>query len=242
MDDRNRKLRLVGVILFAVGALLGLLFLAASIWGDVEASLFDSGLKPDAALDSYTCPVMITRDEVGTVRAGISNSLDRTIKPLVRMHISDGHITLIREIDARPEIAAGETFRQGWEVSSEDAVWGMFIFARLYVSAQYPLPSRGGTCGILVADIPVFTGAQVVGAILAVSIITIVVGIVLWAHTSKPMRGRNQERMFAMIVMSLAMLVGIVISMLGAWIPAIVMFVIAAFLGITLLTYLIIGA
>ena len=147
MGSKNNSARITAALIYAVGVLLGLVFLALTVWSDLEATLFESWLRADKPISTLSCPVMITRDEVGVVSITVDNSLDREITVLVRTHISDGFLTLIREIDTRPTIPAGEAETLTYEIEADNAVWGLFVLNRVYVASTYPVPSRGNVRG-----------------------------------------------------------------------------------------------
>ena len=59
METGKKGLRVLSVILFAVGVILGLAVAGITIWANLEASLFDTGMSGDASLRLH-CPVVIT--------------------------------------------------------------------------------------------------------------------------------------------------------------------------------------
>ena len=243
MEAKNSKsARTVAALIYALGVLLGMAFLALSVWGDLEATLFESWLRADTPISTLSCPVMITRDEVGVISITVDNSLDREITVLVRTHISDGFLTLIREIDTRPTILAGEAETLTYEIEADDAVWGLFVLNRVYVASAYPVPSRGAMCGVLVAPIAGLTGNQLVATILALSFLAMAVGLFLWARSHRPLVGRSQEMTYAMVVLMAALVVGTLISLPGQWMLALLFGVVAIFMVVTLLGNYFIGS
>ena len=57
---KSRVVRTLSLLLFALGVLLGLTVMGIGVWGDLEATLFNPGVRADATLGSLRCPVMIT--------------------------------------------------------------------------------------------------------------------------------------------------------------------------------------
>lgn len=235
METKRNSARIAAALIFSAGVLLGLVFLGLSVWSDLEATLFETWLRADSPLSTLSCPVMITRDEVGVVSLRVENTLERDITVLVRTHISDGFITLIRAIDVRPTIPAGEAETLSWEIEADNAVWGLFVLNRVYVAAAYPQPSRGAMCGVLVAPISGLTGNQLATIIVALSFIAMIVGLFLWVRSQRPLVGRKRELTYAMGVLATALVVGILFSLPGQWIAALLFGVVALFLIVILL-------
>ena len=97
--NNNRFARVLSVVLFSIGALLGVVLVGITVWADFEAILFDPGIREDTRLGSLRCPVMITSEETGVIRARVKNTLDRPTDLFIRAHISHGYVTLMREVN-----------------------------------------------------------------------------------------------------------------------------------------------
>ena len=130
------------------------------IWGDIETSVFDSSIKAKSSL-RLNCPVAITTDEVGKISATVENQWIEEKKFYVRAHISEGYVSLNREINQQIPVAPGEKGKVSWEIYPEDAAYNRIILFRAYVNPSYPVPSQGNFCGVLVLDIPFLTGTQI---------------------------------------------------------------------------------
>lgn len=221
----------MGILLFAVGLLLGLALFGVVIWADLEAALFSPGLQQDAALRSLRCPVMITKAETGKVTASLTNPLDRPTERYVRAHVTDGYVTLMREVNTRVPLAPGETERLAWTVTADDAAFERLILVKVVVRGRYPLPSRQGTCGILVADVPALTGSQVFGLSLGVSLLSMAAGFGLWHRAARPIHGEGRQVARAMGMLAGSIVVGTFVGWMGWWVPGLILFVIGV-LGI----------
>lgn len=223
----GRKLtRPLGVLLFSAGLLLGMALFGAIVWADFEAVLFNPGQRRDASLRSLQCPVMITKSETGTVTASLTNPLDRSIDRYVRAHITDGYVTLMREVDQTVSIASGGRERLAWEVTADDAAFERFILVRVAVRGRYPLPSREGTCGILVADAPYVTGDQVFGLAFTASLIAMGLGFGLWYRAGQPLHEGGLQAARAMGMLAGSVVVGTIVGWLGWWLPGAIIFLI----------------
>jgi hypothetical protein len=187
------------------------------IWGDLEGSLFDTSLRGDARLTSLNCPVMVTSTEEGTVSATFENSLDRATVFTVRAHISHGRLTLMREVNSQIPLAPGEKRTLEWPVTAEDAAFGQLILFRVRVGPKYPIPSRDASCGILVVDLPRFTGRQLFTFALAASFLSMAAGMGLWVFANRPLRGLGQDVARAMTALIASILIGMILGILGQW-------------------------
>lgn len=216
----------LGILLFSVGFLIGMALFGAIIWADFEAALFNPGIQQDASLRSLRCPAVITTSETGTVTASLRNPLDRPTERYVRAHITDGYVTLLREVNKLVSLEPGERQQLQWTVTANDAAFGRLVLVKVVLRARYPLPSRQGTCGILVVDVPYLTGDQVFGLSFAASLLSMAAGFALWYRASQPLHEQRRQLARAMVMLAGSGLVGTAIGLLGLWVPGLVMFVI----------------
>ena len=214
---QGRTGRILSVILFSVGLLLGLAFSAAAVWADLEASLFDSALGADESLKTLNCPVIITPKESGVVSARFGNPSDRAVLRTVRAHISYGFATLIREASTQFVLEPGESRKLEWEVGSDDAAWERLVLVRINVLRNHPLPSVTGSCGILVMNLPVLTGGQFVALILTLSLLGIAAGAALWASERSSWTARMQALTIPLAVLTALVLAAMLTGALGWW-------------------------
>ncbi len=231
MNLKTKIVRTLGVIIFSVGALFGIALFGGAVWGDLEAVLFNTSMSGEATLKTLRCPVMITPKEPGTVSAAVKNSLDRSTEFMIRTHISHGYVTLMREMTAKLPLDPGESERLEWTVTPEDAAYGnTLILVRVYLFGRYPLPSRRGSCGILVINTPHFTGSQVFAFILVASLLGMAIGMGLWVVGNRPLSGLGLNVAHAMIGLAGTVLVGMIVGFIGWWIIGVIIFVITVIL------------
>jgi hypothetical protein len=223
MRTTNKFLRFISLVLFAIGILLGMTIAGGIIWGDLEASLFDSSIKAKSSLD-LSCPVAITANETGFVTATLDNPVDREKNFYVRAHISEGYVSLKREIDQQILVAPGDKGKVRWEIYPEDAAFNRIILFRAYVNPSYPVPSQGNFCGVLVLDIPYFTGAQVFLVLLGLSIVSIIGGSFLWRKANFPMDNDMRSLTNAMYALAVIIFGTIVAGYSGNWILGVILF------------------
>ncbi len=237
MKKRKRLLATVGVLIFVVGVVLGLAFYGGATWGDLEAFLFAASVDADASLGSLRCPIMITSTETGTLTATFENPAERTIKPIIHTHISEGFVTLKRTIDDVLSLEPGEKERLEWAVTADDAAYGYLILARVFVKYPYPLPSRTSTCGVLVIDLPGWTGGQVTALVVVGSFLCMVAGVGLWVAGNRPLSERVQDASRAMTALAVVVLLGIISSFIEWWLLSGLFVVIALLLIGAIISY-----
>lgn len=230
-------MRILSVVLFSVGLVLGMVFSAGALWADLEAFLFDPPISVDEPLKTLRCPVIITAQESGTVSATFTNPSDRAVLRLVRAHISRGFASLMREVENQFELEPGATHKVEWAVTADDAAWGHFILVRVHVLRNNPLPSRSGSCGVLVVNLPGLTGNQVVVLPFVVSLLTMVIGIGLWAARSKSSEGRIPDLTRPMSGLAAIVLAAMVASLLGWWVVGGLLFLLALIITISVATW-----
>jgi hypothetical protein len=237
MNSKNKITRTLGVLIFSVGVLLGMALSGIVVWGDFEASLFNVSMAGSAPLKTLRCPVMITATEVGTVTAAFTNPFDRSVEFTIRTHISQGYVTLMREINSKLSLAPGETQALEWTVTSDDAAYGRLVLVRVRLAAKYPHPSRHGSCGILVVNLPYFTGNQIFALALAASLLSMVAGAGLWVVANRPLRGLGLDVTRAMGALAGCVLVGTIVGLLGWWVLGVLILVITVLLAGAIIGY-----
>ncbi len=230
----NRVTRTLGVFVFALGLLLGLAFSALVTWAALEANLFaatpGSGDEPLTTLKS---PIIMTTRESGTIVATFSNPSEFTLLRTIRVHISSGFVTLVREESAQFTLGPGESRELQWTVTPQDAAWGRLILVRVHELRNHPLPARTGSCGILVVDLPYVTGDQVVILTIGSSLLLMLGGMGLWALGSRPLRGLRPVD-YGLVGLAGIVFVGMLVSLTGWWQVSALLLVITVFLLVSL--------
>lgn len=222
----SKRTAYMGLLLFSIGALTGMLMYGLSIWADIEASLFDTSIMGDAPFRDLSCPPMITTNETGIVKAKFSNPTDRPMDRAVRINISHGYITLMRQLNTRVQLEPGEDTVLEWEVTVDDAAWERFVMVRLYAFRSSPLPAASGACGILVVDVPVLTGNQVAIGLIVISVLGMGSGAWLWTRAHQPLTGKPRYARLIMAGVAVIILAGIIFGLLGQWIIGVLLFMI----------------
>jgi hypothetical protein len=218
MKKNNKLMRVLGTLIFTAGIIAGIFLLIMMVWGDLEASLFSRGLEPEKHLATLNCPVFISPQETALVTAKLKNPTDKDWERYSRVNISEGFVTLTREIKATIPIKAGGNKTVEWEVYPEDAAYDRIIFFRVYINAKYPHPSLGGSCGIMLLDWWGLTGEQILASMMAAFIGLTVIGFILWKISTSNNLGGAWNAINAMIALAVIILMGLVVSYLSAWV------------------------
>lgn len=234
MTTQRSPLRFLGVLLFVLGMLLGTYFFAMVTWGDLEASMFDTNMVPEEKLNAFSCPVAISPRETGTVRVVVINSAERVVRPLIHTYISNGGVLRVTERQVRLTLDPGEAVAIEYPIEAQDAVWDRFIFVRTIQFRAYPVPSRGGACGIMLIDIGQLTGQQAITLIVTLSLALSLSGVALWVRGNQPLQRRPRNAATAMGAMIVVMTGGIVSAMFGAWLLGLLLAVVIILLTLVI--------
>lgn len=213
----------VAVLLFAASALVALILFGIVVISDLEGATFDPAIRGGASLSSLRCPVFISTSESGVVRARIDNPLDRPVQYLVRVHVSQGFVTLFRRIDYQVPLDPGESQTLRWEISDADAAYGWLVLVKVLQSASYPLPSRSGSCGVPVVPVPFLTGTQFFGLLFGASVVGMGAGIALWRAAGRAAGQMRYGVGNAMIALGIALVAGTFVSLVVSWLPGLVL-------------------
>lgn len=240
MTVRDKPLRLLGAILFSLGFVIGLAIFAGAVWADFEAAMFDTSMRGDASLRSLRCPVLITENETGLVSASFHNPLDRPAQFYVRSRISEGFVTLMRESKELLPVAPGATGRLEWSVTAEDAAYGSVVLVSVMLMAYYPLPSRDGSCGVLVVDVPFLSGAQLLVLGVASSFVLMALGGALWLVGSRTLDKESRLSLGrGMGALAGSVLVGMLVGFLGSWLVGIGVVVVTLLLIVEVIRHMV---
>lgn len=220
-SDRDRtegSRRIWAAVIFAVGVLVGMVMMGASIYADFEATLFDVFLNTASSSRLIDCPILMSSNESGLVTASIKNRSDVPINRLVRVYISRGHLTLMREFEERLEIAPGEVADLEWEVTEKDAAYGHLIFAKVLFLENALNPISRGSCGILVLDLPWgLQGRTVVVILYLISFLAIISSLSIWWRYGRAYTGIRLEATRAMFILGVVILIGLAFAWIGIW-------------------------
>lgn len=179
----NRRTLNLGLGLYFLGILFGAAVAALAIWGDLEASLFDTLFKAEQPLPSLSCPVLMTLDEDATIEASFTNGDDRVEILRVRARISQGFASLIREEQIEYSLEPGQSETAVYQISADDAAWDRVVLARVNTVRNAPYRRLvGSSCGVLLVPVRGITGNQILFTMISLSLVLTVLGGYLWQN------------------------------------------------------------
>jgi hypothetical protein len=209
----------LGLALYFAGLLFGATLAFLAIWGDLEASLFDTLFKAEQPLASLSCPILMTASEAATIQASFTNNGDRDENLSVRARISQGFASLIREERVEFTLPPGGSETAVWQISESDAAWNRVVLAR--VSTVRNVPYRqivGSSCGVLLVPITGVSGGQITVGMIIVSFGLTLAGGWLWQNgRSRPFNPQNQKVWRLMLTFAGLVAAAVITSLLQLW-------------------------
>lgn len=216
--------RVLGMILFAIGVVLGMALFGISSWADLESTYYGFEDMGGGHLNTLDCPVLMTKSEIGTIQASFQNPTDSPIQFLARADFSN--TGQFRSESSMITLDAHQSKVMKWHITSQDIDFGYFIFAQVFNSPA-PRSFRQATCGIIVLNLPQFTGGQVFMIVMIIILVGIVGGLVLWETYGQPNTMKLHDTTRAMRTLGVLVLLGMLVSFLGSWILGLLIFAVS---------------
>jgi hypothetical protein len=148
----NKSPLFLPFLIYGIGLAVGLILIAISTWADLEATFYGFPRQANAGLGGFNCPVLMTRDETGTISLVVANTTTSRVSPSIKTMISTPG--LLEEYTERVVIEPDQSEEFEWQVDVDNVDLERFIFAKALIFAAYPLPTRETTCGIFVLNAP----------------------------------------------------------------------------------------
>ena len=223
-----RKIRsLLFPIVFYLGALVGFLLTGMATWADIEAVSYGFPHTGGERLGTLYCPILMTKNEVGTFAVKVSNTTDKKLAASIRTDITTRFDPVSSYTSV--ELAPGDAERIEWKIGSENLKLGQFIFVRASVNA-YPLPSRESICGIFVVDLPA-NGNVVMWTMVGLSLLGMGVGL-YGVGRSQSVVHNSRADMMRFNALAVLITTGVLTSFMGWWLLGIVIIVLSVLLVI----------
>lgn len=240
MKEDGKRLPRIGLFIFFIGYLLGMVIIGISTFGDFEAYMFQFhiGFDGDETLKDLDCPVMMASSETETITATFKNPSDNRISPSVWAQVSDGFFTVVRDYKENLFIESGESKQLQWTITADDAVFGHWVLFKVHVYSQYPLPSSDGICGVFVANMFGFTGDHVYIISLVGSVLLMGAGVVLLNYRA-PKRKKGKDFSRITLLLGGAVTIGLILTFIGSYLALFsgAIFIISAVALITFLLW-----
>ena len=222
---------------FMAGLLIGLFFFGATLWGHIEASQFEAPPGGDNRLTSLSCPAFVTPNEISYASAWLENPTERPMRRLAFTRITEGSVVLVREIETRIELQPGENYRMVWPITTEDAAWSRFVFLRVNVLRNTPMPSQTGACGVMVANVPWLTGGQLTFLILTLAGLGLGGGLIWWRRLHQPLIGFARQLHNLMLGYTILLMAGTFVVWRGQWMGGAALFAVVLLVTVTVLAW-----
>lgn len=182
----GRLRRPLAFILYLLSLLILLAVAAITIWPEIEVLFFDRPLIVEERLGTLRCPPAVTRDEDGALIATFTNDQDRNERFRAQARISYLNAVVFDEFNHWVELAPGETKVVRWSLDPESAAFGRMILARVHVSRRGSIPPQQRGCGVMILDLPHFTGTQYVLGMAVGGLLTLAASGFLWLGGRHP--------------------------------------------------------
>jgi hypothetical protein len=235
MNNTAPSKRMLGILLFAVGILLGLVLTAVLTWASLEAAFYGFQRLPGDNFAGLACPALMTSHETGSIQVQVSNPSNKTIEPILRVDVSTRGIPDTKQVQLKIEPGGTQQIEQ--PITADNIDLGSFIFAKAFRYPAYPLPNAEATCGIFILDLPFLNGKQIFSLWLALSLVLMPLGLWIWSSSLRPEgTGRliNAAKLLAVIV-----LVGLFVSLNGVWMLGILSLALVLLMSVTMLRFVI---
>lgn len=219
MTTRKKTMRLLGILFFWTGVLLGMAIVVGAVWADLEAAFYGFVEMGDKPLP-LRYPTFVTDATPGQIGATFRNPNDKQMDLMIRTDVSGrgGIRTERTTITLAPR--GKEKVR--WPVTARDVDLGFFVFARVSSFPAYPLPFRESTCGMLFLRTTALSGNQIFVLAVAASLLSMAAGLALWRASHQQIMGRLANATWAMRVMAIIVVVGMLVAFQGWWAAGII--------------------
>ncbi len=240
---KNRR-PIVGGVLFIIGSLFGFGFNSlaviadlngAGFWGDNrDAMKFDHDQPTQAELVQIRCPILLAPLEEGTITATFRNPNQATAAILVKAVVSERNYNNYRVVTGSLPIEARDEQSFRWQITSQDIIQGNFTLTRVFLMND-EIPARTESCGIFTLSFFGMKGAPMVVLMLGISLISLGVGSVLFYPRNAEHRELTPRIEYGLHLLAAILLIGMVDNLLGWWIFAGLVLVLAVLLTIVLI-------
>lgn len=238
MQSSNPTRRKLSIVIFIAGVLLALALGIGVAWADMESTSFAPTVADRAseALEPFSCPLLMTRDEVAHVRTSLTNRSDRPRAMTLSAHISRGFVSITDDQEERVTLEPGETREFEWDVTAGGAVWGRVVLVRVFAQRSFSVPPRTASCGILVIGVPLLPGSVVLALTLLGSLFGTIGGTLLWIR-SGPLQGTALHIAYALGALTVIVVADLILSLVGLWAAAIGLTAISVLLIVSVSTW-----
>ncbi len=237
---------LIGMVIYSIGIVIGLIFLLKIVWSNVEGMSFwespevlsfEPDVETDGIIQKLYCPVIMTPNETKEVWVRVKNPKDYPITPFAQITIS--HPGLPDNMDRNYEklsIAPQFSKTSHYFVSSENIQFGRVIYVRafLYQGEYYP-PSVTRHCSIVVTQIGDLSSKSIFWLVIGTTAGSILVGILLWWLFSSDKMLRSNKMMKRMVFIAISLFLSLLSKFLGLNLLAIILTILTLLIIVSVL-------
>ena len=212
---QRRSIKTLGSVLFLLGVFLSLALALAAIWGDYEAMSYFFNGAGYGAFDSLNCPVLMSRTEVATISATFDNPSDAAIQPYYEVEVSATASS--RDLEKQITVPPHTSRTVQWTVDANDLNLGSFILIKMDVLPVAGFSTREATCGVLLLNLAGPSGERIVGAVLAVSLLGILLGLGIRDSGERAATDKALSTQNGMRATGVAALLALLAGLMGWW-------------------------
>ena len=241
----------IGGVIFIIGLILGFGFNSLAViadlngfgfWGDSkDAAALDREQPTQAELVKIRCPILLAPGEEGNIAATFRNPHQEKADILVKAVVSEGDFLNYRVVTGNLPIELGDEQDFRWQITGQDIIQRNFILTRVFLMNQErytPYPARTYSCGIFVLSIFGLKGASIVVLMFVTSLISLVAGSVLLYRRGSPIQKSSPRIDYGLYGLAGIILIGMIANLLGLWIFAGLVLLLAVLLTSILISHL----
>jgi len=207
----------LALALYVLGLLLMLAVAALTIWPEMEASVFDRRLAREERLGALRCPQAVTPSENAALTAAFTNDQDRDLAFRAQALISYRSAVVMDEVNHWIELAPGETRIVRWPLEPESAAFGRIILASVHVSGRGSTPPQHRSCGVMVLNLPGFSGTQYVAGMAISGLLALAASAFLGQEGRQPAPERPETVTRRLALLAAGVGVAMVAGLLNLW-------------------------
>ena len=237
---------IISLLIFLTGIAIGLYFNIRAVWSDLEATsfwgypealLYDRSIETEAKLSSLRCPVLITPSDAKFLTVKVVNKQAQEIKPMLQISVSDPtQKENIQRNYFEPNLAPQESEEITYLLTSQNFIDQRIIYVRVFLmNSEYFPPSETRHCGVFVGKLGNLNSAQLIGTLIASSLLLVGLGLGLWWHSSSEQMKRTKYIFNRMLWLAAFMLITILMVLLGWHLLAIIFLLLTTLLIFSIL-------
>jgi hypothetical protein len=241
MKNKTKLLIFLGLFLFGLGVLIGLICNAIAVWTDLEGMSFwgypevltyDPTLSIDGKISSIKCPVLITPLDNAELKIKIKNPETTPIEQYLQYRLSNpSSEENMERFDQNVTLESKQIQIVTVNATVENVINRRNVLFRAYLhqSVYYP-PSFTVHCGIFFVPAYNFEGWQVITLILSISIILMSLGILIWHKNRIKKLNFSNRPLYLLITIFVLIQINYAFNLLSWIIPAAILLILSLLL------------